>query len=111
MLRVLTTESFATFTRYKSDIELVAAAVHPSGHLAAVGDVEGKITFLKDWNVKVSFHGNNEGLFNCYQGQSQTSNHNKIWQTFSMEHIEVYIYNYGFRLPRPLPKRQGNILS
>ena len=55
MLRVLTTDSFATFTRFKSDIELVAAAIHSLGHIAAVGDVEGKITFLKDWNVKVSF--------------------------------------------------------
>ena len=52
-VRVINTHTCATFTRFTHSTDLCTAALHPNRNTAAVSDVNGRICFLNDWNVKV----------------------------------------------------------
>jgi len=56
-VRVINTCTCATFTRFTHDTDLCATALHPTRNIAAVADVDGRICFLNDWNVKGSVEG------------------------------------------------------
>ena len=60
-VRVINTCTCATFTRFTHDTDLCATALHPTRNIAAVADVDGRICFLNDWNVKVCLEY--QGLF------------------------------------------------
>jgi len=51
-VRVINTHTCATFTRHTHTSNLCTAAIHPNRNIAAVGDSEGKLCILEDWNVK-----------------------------------------------------------